>query len=55
MSAEPKPTNLPAVQEAPPLRGLDFDGSPLATFEHAGERWVVMRAVVEGMGLDWPT
>ncbi|MGT2485139.1 phage antirepressor N-terminal domain-containing protein [Methylobacterium oryzae CBMB20] len=33
--------------------GLDFHGSPLATFEHAGERWVVMRPVVEGMGLNW--
>lgn len=53
MSAELKPANLPAVQEAPPLRGLDFHGSPLATFEHAGERWVVMRPVVEGMGLNW--
>lgn len=39
--------------DAPPLRGLDFHGSPLVTFEHAGERWVVMRPVVEGMGLDW--
>ncbi|WP_267428509.1 phage antirepressor N-terminal domain-containing protein [Methylobacterium sp. GC_Met_2] len=36
-----------------PLRGLDFHGSPLAIFEHAGERWVVMRPVVEGMGLSW--
>ena len=35
------------------LRGLDFHGSPLATFEKDGERWVVMRPVVEGMGLAW--
>lgn len=35
------------------LRGLDFHGSPLATFEKDGERWVVMRPVVESMGLDW--
>ena len=39
--------------DAPPLRGLDSHGSPLVTFEHAGERWVVMRPVVEGMGLAW--
>ena len=37
----------------PPLRSLDFHGSPLATFEKDGERWVVMRPVVEGMGLNW--
>ena len=36
-----------------PLRGLDFHGSPLATFEKDGERWVVMRPVVVGMGLAW--
>jgi hypothetical protein len=35
------------------LRGLDFHGSPLATFEQDGERWVALRPVVEGMGLDW--
>jgi hypothetical protein len=35
------------------LRGPDLHGSPPATFEHTGERWVAMRPVVEGMGLDW--
>ena len=37
----------------PELRGFDFHGSRLATFEKDGERWVVMKPVVEGMGLDW--
>jgi hypothetical protein len=36
-----------------PLRGLDFHGSQLATFEKDGERWVALRPVVEGMGLSW--
>jgi GNAT superfamily N-acetyltransferase len=45
--------NLPVPANAPPLRGLDFHGSPLATFEKDGERWVVMRPVVEGMGINW--
>lgn len=36
-----------------PCRGLDFHGSRLDTFEHQGERWVVLRPVVEGMGLSW--
>jgi len=41
--------------EPPVLRGLDFHGKPLSTFEKDGARWVVMRPVVEAMRLDWPT
>jgi hypothetical protein len=32
--------------------GLDFHGSRLDTFEKDGERWVAMRPIVEGIGLD---
>jgi hypothetical protein len=40
---------------APPLRGVDFHGSPLTTFEKDGPHGVALRSVVEGVGLDWPS
>lgn len=35
------------------VQEIDFHGSKLGTFEADGQKWVVMRPVVEGMGIAW--
>lgn len=50
MSAEPKPENLPAVHQAPQLRGLDFHGGPMS-WHYVGRMRTPRQNLILGLAL----
>lgn len=51
---QPQEPAMADTRQPVTVQEIDFHGATLRTFEADGQKWVVMRPIVEAMGLSWP-